>query len=81
MIDTYNQTADHPLSYAVGYELSCKNHYYLIMNMLQMREKERSPRTSGIKNSSRKTDLSPPAVCLLRAFHGFFKRKNFYASQ
>ena len=36
MIDTYNQTADHPLSYAVGYELSCKNHYYLIMDLLQM---------------------------------------------
>ena len=32
MIDTYNQTADHPLSYAVGYELSCKNHYYYWKN-------------------------------------------------
>ena len=35
MIDEYNQTADHPLSYAVGYDLSCKNHYYLIMDLLK----------------------------------------------
>ena len=40
MIDTYNQTADHPLSYAVGYELSCKNHYYLIMGLLQMADEK-----------------------------------------
>jgi len=40
MIDTYNQTADHPLSYAVGYELSCKNHYYLIMDLLQMADEK-----------------------------------------
>ena len=43
MIDTYNQTADHPLSYAVGYELSCKNHYYLIMDLLQMAERKNVP--------------------------------------
>lgn len=35
MIDEYNQTADHPLSYAVGYDISCKNHYYLIMDLLK----------------------------------------------
>ena len=40
MIDTYNQTAEHPLSYAVGYELSCKNHYYLIMDLLQMADEK-----------------------------------------
>lgn len=40
MIDTYNQTTDHPLSYAVGYELSCKNHYYLIMDLLQMADEK-----------------------------------------
>lgn len=68
MIDTYNQTADHPLSYAVGYELSCKNHYYLIMDLLQMAD-EKMYQDKRYKNSSRKTDLSPPAaVCLLRAF-------------
>ena len=26
LIDEHNQTADHPLSYAVGYDISCKNH-------------------------------------------------------
>ncbi len=35
MLDEYNQTADHPISYAVGYDISCKNHYYLIMDLLQ----------------------------------------------
>ena len=24
MLDVYNQTADHPISYAVGYDISCK---------------------------------------------------------
>lgn len=40
MLDTYNQTASHPISYAVGYELSCKNHYYLIMDLLQMADQK-----------------------------------------
>lgn len=35
LLDVYNQTADHPISYAVGYDISCKNHYYLIMDLLQ----------------------------------------------
>lgn len=60
MIDTYNQTADHPLSYAVGYELELQNHYYLIMDLLQMADEKMYLRTSGIKNSSRKTDLRRP---------------------
>ena len=60
MIDTYNQTADHPLSYAVGYELSCKNHYYLIMDLLQMAD-EKCTRTSGIKTAPEKrTSRRPP---------------------
>lgn len=40
MLDTYNQTADHPISYAVGYDISCKNHYYLIMDLLQIADQK-----------------------------------------
>ena len=40
LLDTYNQTADHPISYAVGYDISCKNHYYLIMDLLQMADQK-----------------------------------------
>ena len=34
-VQTYNQTAIHPISYAVGYEVSYKNHYYLINDLLK----------------------------------------------
>ena len=40
LIDEYNQTADHPLSYAVGYDISCKNHYYLIMDLLKIADEK-----------------------------------------
>lgn len=40
MIDEYNQIADHPLSYAVGYDISCKNHYYLIMDLLKIADQK-----------------------------------------
>lgn len=40
LIDQYNQTADHPLSYAVGYDISCKNHYYLIMDLLKIADEK-----------------------------------------
>ena len=40
MIDTYNQKADHPISYAVGYDISCKNHYYLIMDLLKIADQK-----------------------------------------
>ena len=40
MLDVYNQTADHPISYAVGYDIGCKNHYYLIMDLLDYRSRK-----------------------------------------
>lgn len=40
LIDEHNQTADHPLSYAVGYDISCKNHYYLIMDLLKIADEK-----------------------------------------
>ena len=40
MLDAYNQTANHPISYAVGYDISCKNHYYLIMDLRQMADQK-----------------------------------------
>lgn len=40
LLDAYNQTAIHPISYAVGYDISCKNHYYLIMDLLKMADQK-----------------------------------------
>ena len=40
LIDEHNQAADHPLSYAVGYDISCKNHYYLIMDLLKIADEK-----------------------------------------
>lgn len=40
LLDAYNQTATHPISYAVGYDISCKNHYYLIMDLLKMADQK-----------------------------------------
>lgn len=35
-VQVYNQTAIHPISYAVGYEVSYKNHYYLIKDLMKI---------------------------------------------
>ena len=35
-VQAYNQTAIHPISYAVGYEVSYKNHYYLIKDLMKI---------------------------------------------
>lgn len=35
-VQQYNETAVHPISYAVGYEVSYKNHYYLIKDLLKI---------------------------------------------
>ena len=40
LLDAYNQTAIHPISYAAGYDISCKNHYYLIMDLLKMADQK-----------------------------------------
>ena len=40
LIDEHNQAADNPLSYAVGYDISCKNHYYLIMDLLKIADEK-----------------------------------------
>ena len=57
MIDQYNQTADHPLSYAVGYDISCKNHYYLIMDLLKIADEKMYQNNSLL----RKTSILPKA--------------------
>ena len=51
LLDVYNQTADHPISYAVGYDISCKNHYYLIMDLSRLQTRK-CTRTSVIKRNS-----------------------------
>lgn len=40
LVDEYNQSAEHLISYAVGYEVSCKNHYYLIMDLVKMADEK-----------------------------------------
>lgn len=40
IVDEYNRTAEHFISYAVGYEVSCKNHYYLIMDLVKIADEK-----------------------------------------
>lgn len=40
LVNEYNQTAEHFISYAVGYEVSCKNHYYLIMDLVKIADEK-----------------------------------------
>ena len=40
LVDEYNRTAEYFISYAVGYEVSCKNHYYLIMDLVKIADKK-----------------------------------------
>ena len=40
LVDEYNRTAEHFISYAVGYEVSCKNHYYLIMDLVKIADEK-----------------------------------------
>ncbi len=40
LVDEYNQSAEHLISYAVGYEVSCKNHYYLIMDLVKIADEK-----------------------------------------
>lgn len=35
-VDNYNLQAAYPISYAVGYEVSYKNHYYLIPDLMKI---------------------------------------------
>ena len=40
LVDEYNRTAEHFISYAVGYEVSCKNHYYLVMDLVKIADEK-----------------------------------------
>lgn len=40
LVDEYNQTAEHLISYAVGYDVSCKNHYYLVMDLIKIADQK-----------------------------------------
>ena len=40
MIDDYNQNAQHPLHYAVGYDVSYRNHYYLIPDLMKIADQK-----------------------------------------
>ena len=40
LVDSYNDTALHPISYAVGYDVSYRNHYYLIPDLLKIADEK-----------------------------------------
>ncbi len=58
LVDEYNRTIELPLSYAVGYEVSYKNHYYIIddlmriadQNMYQDKLEKKSRSSENIRN-------------------------------
>lgn len=58
LVDEYNRTIELPLSYAVGYEVSYKNHYYIIddlmriadQNMYQDKLEKKSHSSENTKN-------------------------------
>ena len=39
-VDVYNTQAEHEISYAVGYEVSYKNHYYLVQDLMKHADKK-----------------------------------------
>lgn len=62
LIDAYNQKAEHPISYAVGYDVSYRNHYYLIPDLMKIadekmykdkRYKKQQMKISGDRNRQR----------------------------
>lgn len=50
LVNEYNRTAEHFISYAVGYEVSCKNHYYLIMDLVKIAD-EKCIRIKSVKKA------------------------------
>ena len=40
LVDNYNQTAQHQISYAVGYDVSYRNHYYLIPDLMKIADEK-----------------------------------------
>lgn len=50
IVDVYNTQADHEISYAVGYEVSYKNHYYLVQDLMKLAD-EKMYRDKAFKKS------------------------------
>ncbi len=40
LIDDYNRGAEHEISYAVGYEVSYRNHYYLVPDLMRIADEK-----------------------------------------
>ena len=49
-VDVYNTQAEHEISYAVGYEVSYKNHYYLVQDLMKHAD-EKMYRDKAFKKS------------------------------
>ena len=50
IVDVYNEQAEHEISYAVGYEVSFKNHYYLVQDLMKHAD-EKMYRDKAFKKS------------------------------
>lgn len=57
IVDVYNAQEDHEISYAVGYEVSYKNHYYLVQDLMKLADEKMYRDKAFKKNESSKTQI------------------------
>ncbi len=50
IVDAYNEQTEHQISYAVGYEVSYRNHYYLVQDLMKLAD-EKMYRDKAFKKS------------------------------
>lgn len=55
LVDNYNRNTQHPLSYAVGYDVSYRNHYYLVTDLMKIAD-EKMYEDKRYKKAHRKPD-------------------------
>ena len=60
LIEGYNRTASFPISYAVGWEVSYKNHYFLMDDLL--RTADRNMYLDKSRKKQGRTSASAPAL-------------------
>ena len=64
LVDDYNKTALHPISYAVGYDVSYRNHYYLIPDLMKIADEkmydDKRYKKEHINSSVQRSDFNVP---------------------
>ena len=61
LVQDYNHRADLPLSYAVGYEVSCPNHYFMMDDLINVADKKMYQDKSKKKKAMIKKQNSTPS--------------------